>query len=93
MGPGQPYGDDALAYLSRLVGNHCVRVEIYGVDPYHRLLATAFLDGYNLNLALVEAGLAEVSRYPGPWDPYQVEYETAETAARAATTLAKSSLR
>ena len=84
MSPGQPYSDEAMAYLPRLVQNRHVRVEIYGVDPHHRFLGTIFLAGQNLNLALVEAGLAEVFRGPGPWNPYYHAYEAAETAAHAA---------
>jgi endonuclease YncB( thermonuclease family) len=59
-------------------------IEVYGVDSHHRFLGTFFLDGHNLNLALVEAGLAEVSRDTGPSDPYRMEYKRAETSARAA---------
>jgi endonuclease YncB( thermonuclease family) len=58
--PGQPYGKEAEAYLTQLVEGKRVTVEIYGVDRYKRLLATIFLDGKDINLAMIEAGLAEV---------------------------------
>jgi endonuclease YncB( thermonuclease family) len=58
--PGQPYGKEAEAYLTQLVEGKQVKVEIYGVDRYKRLLATIFLDGKDINLAMIAAGLAEV---------------------------------
>jgi endonuclease YncB( thermonuclease family) len=58
--PGQPYGKEAEAYLTQLVEGKRVTVEIYGVDRYQRLLATIFWDGKDINLAMIEAGLAEV---------------------------------
>jgi endonuclease YncB( thermonuclease family) len=58
--PGQPYGKEAEAYLKQLVEGKRVKVEIYQVDRYKRLLSTIFLDGKDVNLAMIEAGLAEV---------------------------------
>jgi endonuclease YncB( thermonuclease family) len=58
--PGQPYGTEAEAYLKRLVEGKHVRVEIYQVDRYRRLLSTIFVDGKDINLAMLKAGLAEV---------------------------------
>jgi endonuclease YncB( thermonuclease family) len=58
--PGQPYGPEAEAYLKQLVEGKRVKVEIYQVDRYKRLLSTIFLDGRDINLAMIEAGLAEV---------------------------------
>jgi endonuclease YncB( thermonuclease family) len=58
--PGQPYGTDAEAYLTQLVDGKRVWVEIHGVDRYKRLLSTIFLDGKDINLAMIEAGLAEI---------------------------------
>ena len=47
-----------------------VTVEIYEVDRYRRLLATIFLAGKDINLAMIEAGLAEVYRGPESGNPY-----------------------
>ena len=49
--PGQPYGKAAEAYLKQLVEGKRVKVEIYQVDRYKRLLSTIFLDGKDINLA------------------------------------------
>jgi endonuclease YncB( thermonuclease family) len=82
--PGQPYGEEAVAYLQRLVQGRRVRIEIYGVDRARGLLGTLFCGTVNLNLALVEAGLAEVDRGPAVGDPYHLQYEAAESAAKHA---------
>jgi hypothetical protein len=80
--PGQPYGPEAMAYLQGLVQGQRVRVEIYGVDGHHRLFGTLFIDERNVNLVMVEVGLAEMYRDPGPRDPYQAQYEAAQATAR-----------
>jgi endonuclease YncB( thermonuclease family) len=81
--PGQPYGKEAEAYLKQLVENKQVKVEIYGVDRYQRLLAAIFLDGTDINLAMIEAGLAEVYRGPESGSPYKQQYQAAEDTARS----------
>jgi micrococcal nuclease len=82
--PGQPYGTEAKAYLKRLVAGKRVRVEIYGVDWYKRLLSTVFMDGRDINLAMIEAGLAEVYQGPESGNPYKAQYQAAEEATRGA---------
>ena len=82
--PGQPYGKDAEAYLKQLVEGKRVQVEIDGVDRYKGLLSTIFLDGKNINLAMIEAGLAEVYRGPESDNPYKQQYQAAEDTARSA---------
>ena len=59
-------------------------MEIYGVDRYKRLLSTMFIDGKDINLAMIEAGLAEVYRGPESDNPYKPQYQAAEEAAREA---------
>ena len=76
--PGQPYGKEAEAYLKQLVEGKRVKVEIYEVDRYKRLLSTIFLDGKDINLAMIEAGLAEVYRGPESGNPYKPQYQAAE---------------
>jgi micrococcal nuclease len=81
--PGQPYGKEAEAYLKRLVEGKRVTVEIYGVDRYQRLLSTIFVDAKDINLAMIEAGLAEVYRGPESGNPYKPQYQAAEDTARS----------
>lgn len=82
--PGQPYGDAAATCLAGLVQGRRVRLEIYGSDRTRRVLGTLFSDLDNLNLALVEAGLAEVYRGSTITDPYRPQYAAAEAAAQQA---------
>jgi micrococcal nuclease len=81
--PGQPYGPESEAYLKQLVEGKRVTVEIYQIDRYKRLLSTVFLDGKDINLAMIEAGLAEVYRGPESGNPYTQQYQAAEEAARS----------
>ena len=57
---GQPYGLEARHYLARLVVSRSVRVELFGPDVYKRTLAVLWVEGTNVNVAMVRAGLAEV---------------------------------
>ncbi len=82
--PGQLYGDAAAACLAGLVRGRRVRLEIYGIVCTRHLLCTLFRDRENLNLALVEAGLAEVYRGSGFTDPYHPQYAVAEATAQQA---------
>jgi endonuclease YncB( thermonuclease family) len=82
--PGQPYGPEAEAYLKRLVEGKRIRVEIFGVDRYKRLLSTIFIEGQDINLAMLEVVLAEVYRGPESGNPYKVKYQAAEETTRAA---------
>lgn len=81
--PGQPYAKEAEAHLKQLVEGKRVKVEIYGVDHYKRLLSTIFLDGKDVNLAMIEAGLAEVYRGPESGHPYKPQYQAAEASVRS----------
>lgn len=83
--PGQPYGNEAMLYLKHLVEGKRVKVEIFGTDRYRRLLATLFIDAQHINLAMVEAGLAEVYRGPESGNPYKAQSQAAEEAARRAS--------
>jgi endonuclease YncB( thermonuclease family) len=59
---GQPFGIEARHYLARLVINHPVEVELFGSDAYKRRLAVLWVEGANINVAMVRAGLAEMYR-------------------------------
>ena len=82
--PGQPSSKEAEASLTQLVEHKRVQGEIHGVDRYKRLLATIFLDGNNINLAMIETGFAEVYRGPESGNPYKPQYQVAEDTARSA---------
>ncbi len=82
--PGQPYSKEAEASPKQLVEGKRVRVEIYGVDRYRRLLSTLFIDGKDINPAMIEAGFAEVYRGLESGHPYKPQYQAAGETARAA---------
>ena len=74
----QPYGLEAKATLSALLDGHTVTVEYDKTDRYGRVIGQLYADGKDVNLALVEAGMAWVYRdYP-----HTVAYEHAEATAR-----------
>jgi len=49
-----------------LVLNKTVDIKGYGLDRYERLLGVVFLNGKNINLEMIQAGLAEVYRGKPP---------------------------
>ncbi|MBW2101550.1 MAG: thermonuclease family protein, partial [Deltaproteobacteria bacterium] len=60
--PGQPYGRKAQKFLASLVLNKTVEIRAYGLDRYNRVLGVLVLNGRDINLEMIKAGLAEVYR-------------------------------
>jgi micrococcal nuclease len=58
--PGQPFSDKSKKYLASLVLNRMVDIKGYGSDRYGRVLGVVSLNGKNINLEMIKAGLAEV---------------------------------
>ena len=54
------------------------------MDRDKRLLSTIVIDGKDINLAMIEVGLAEVYQGPESGNPYKPQYQAAEEATRAA---------
>ncbi|HDL5700059.1 TPA: thermonuclease family protein [Mannheimia haemolytica] len=54
----QPYGNKAKQALAQFVFQQNITAIVSGYDRYQRLLATLYLNGKNINLALVENGMA-----------------------------------
>ena len=63
---GQPYSRQATKYLAGLVLNKTVDIKDYGSDRYNRILGVLYVDGNDINLEMVKAGLAEVYRGLAP---------------------------
>jgi micrococcal nuclease len=60
---GQPFSRQSTQHLAALVLNKTVDVKSYGPDQYGRTLGEVFLlDGKNVNIEMVIAGLAECYR-------------------------------
>jgi endonuclease YncB( thermonuclease family) len=60
--PGQPFSRKSTKHLANLVLNKSVEVKSYGTGRYGRILGVVFVDGKNVNLEIIKAGLAEVYR-------------------------------
>lgn len=56
----QPYGQVAKKHLTSLIYGKMVDIKVHGFDRYNRLLGVVYLEGRNINLEMVESGLAEV---------------------------------
>ncbi|MGD0267381.1 MAG: thermonuclease family protein [Candidatus Methylomirabilota bacterium] len=78
---GQPYGKEARDYLARLIGGRTIQVQTYGPDRFKRILTIAFLGAVNVNVEMVEQGLAEVYR-GAPCQAYCRDLRVAELRAK-----------
>ena len=56
----QPFSHKAQHYLVNLVDNKKVAIKSYGTGAYNRQLAEVFINGKNINIEMIKAGLAEV---------------------------------
>jgi endonuclease YncB( thermonuclease family) len=84
--PGQPFSQQSTKYLAKTALNRSADVKSYGADRYGRVLGEVFVDGNNVNLEMVKAGLAEVYRgTPAPGQdvsPYRKAEEEAQKAGK-----------
>lgn len=64
MKKGQPYGKEARDFLKKMILHRSVEVVGYGVAPYphDNIIGVIYLDGKNVNLAMVKQGLAETQK-------------------------------
>jgi endonuclease YncB( thermonuclease family) len=81
---GQPFGSRSKEHLSQLVFNKTVSVAWHKRDRYGRLVGIVLVDGQDVNLEQVGAGLAWWYRqYANEQTPTDRQaYEAAENAAR-----------
>ena len=80
---GQPYNLKATKFLSEMVLNKIVDIKGYGSGPYNRILGIITVDGKNVNLEMIRAGLAEVYQGKSP-KGFDIEpYKQAEAEAKA----------
>ena len=82
--PGQPYSEQAKKHLAGLVLNKTVDIKGYGLNRNNQILGVVYLDGRNINLEMIKAGLAEVytGKLPKGFDAQL--YRQAEAKAREA---------
>lgn len=56
----QPYGKESKTFINNLIKGKSVTLKNYGTDQYGRNLSEIFLGKNNINLKMVEMGMAEV---------------------------------
>ena len=78
----QPFSARAKQFTSRLVFRKTVEVRVRGADQYDRVLGRVFVDGADVNEAIVRAGFAWHYEI-GPGDRRLADAEKAARAARA----------
>jgi endonuclease YncB( thermonuclease family) len=83
IGFGQRYSQEAREYLSGLVLNKAIEIKGHGYLNINLMLGTVCLDGKNINLEMVRAGLAEVYRGEPPKDLNLDPFFKAERQSRA----------
>jgi endonuclease YncB( thermonuclease family) len=82
---GQPFSRQSTQHLSSLILNKNVDVKSYGADRNGRTLGEVFLlNGKNINLEMVQSGLAEVYRGKPATGLNMAPYWKAEQEAKAA---------
>lgn len=82
--PGQPFSQVATKHLAALVLNKAVSFKTYGTDRYGRALGVVFVDGKDVNLEMLKAGLAEAYRGTPARGFDTAPYVKAEKEAREA---------
>lgn len=80
--PGEPFGNDSRNYLTSLVGEKSVRVEIRDIDRYRRMVAILWLAERNVNQEMIAAGMAE-AYLEYLKQPYRNPFIQAEQEAKA----------
>ena len=79
----QPHGETASLALDALVDDREVTIKVQDIDNYGRLVSTVYLEGTNINVAMVRDGHAWWYKYFAKSDNTLAEAETAARAARA----------
>ena len=82
-GLGQRYSQEARDHLAGLLLNKAIEIDGYGYLKGDLMLGMIFLDGKNINLEMVRAGLAEVYRVEPPKDLNLDPFFKAERQSRA----------
>jgi micrococcal nuclease len=80
--PGEPFGNASRDYLSSLVNQRSVRVEILDIDRYRRMVAILWLAERNVNQEMIAAGMAE-AYVEYLKQPYRALFIQAEQEAKA----------
>lgn len=81
--PSQPFSRKSQKHLDKLVAGKLITLKSHGIGGYNRQLAEIFLEGRNINLEMIRAGLAEVYRGRLPKGLDGEAYRMAESRSKA----------
>lgn len=76
----QPYGNKAKQALAQFVFQQNITAIVSGYDRYQRLLATLYLNDKNINLALVENGMAWAYTTSGNISKHKIKHSKLKSA-------------
>lgn len=80
--PGQPFGLEAQRALEVLILGKQARIEILAIDRYKRMVCIVRIDNKNVNLEMLQAGMAEAyTEYLRK--PYLKPFEQVENRAKS----------
>ena len=78
----QSYSERARSFLVGLILNRLVEIKGHGLDRFDRVLGVIYLNGRNINLEMVRAGMAEAYRGTPPVSLDLEPYRRVEEEAR-----------
>lgn len=81
-GPGEPFGDEGLAYAVRRIMQRDIQVTIDNVDKSGGFIGTLHLKQENFAVSLVSEGYASVHEYSASFLPSFGELKAAEEEAK-----------
>lgn len=81
--PGQPFAQKARQTLTALIGGKDIRIKQFGIGGYNRMLAEIFVQEQNINIAMLEKGMAEVYRGKRPDTLDTDAYNRAQSKAKS----------
>jgi micrococcal nuclease len=80
----QPFSQKAKKYLTSLLNHKKIAIKSYGTGGYNRQLVEIFLDDQNINLKMLQVGLAQVYAGKHPKNFDSKVYKKAEQKAKQA---------
>jgi staphylococcal nuclease domain-containing protein 1 len=80
----EPYGQEALEYVSQKCLQHDVEIEVENVDKVGSFVGSLFVNGENLAVSLLSRGLAYIHEYSADESHYVNQLYGAEREAKAA---------
>lgn len=81
---GESFGDEALAFLKRMILQREVLLEVVDIDKGNNFIATVFFSRRNMCLELLYAGLGQMLEYSADHSAYKDSLLDAQVAAKSA---------